>query len=457
MHSGRDSAEKPVAKVLIVCLKTAEAGVHKIVEAQAARGWGSQGQISILPINDHFSRYRDENSARINKAAPRQTGARVVILGKVEHREVFGKARDNRSLNTYASLLELREGLPAILRQSSLDWQSDTVGKLYAYDHGVIDPRHVEMWLNQFERFGVSWIGERLLRCFDFWPPARLIKVLGLSQNELSAFDCICVNRKRIGKSADVLSNLLKKHIRSLGLKLPIEDFHETFSDQKRIEVFNSILFVEDCLLTGTEMTNFFHALLNEPHPSGRKLNMPCLPDPKTLWTKRIQLRFPVSTSLGVFRLNDFIKRRSLENVVVTCLPEGQIEVLTAAGQVALREGVFFDPDTSVTNCPNDAGQHIAAQAFRGDWGNSGKDERAKQFCAAAGSQLFELYLQKMGWPWPRKKREPCCFGMLGLGLVLAFAHSVPKASLPLFWMDGPVKWDGRTLDWTALFPNAAF
>ena len=131
--------------------------------------------------------------------------------------------------------------------------------------------------------------------------------------------------------------------------------------------------------------------------------------------------------------------------------------MLTAAGQVALDNSAFFELEKGVTNCPVDAKQHIKAQAFEGKWGSEEKRERASQFCASLGGQLFELYIQTMKWPWPQKKKAPCCLGMLGLGLEVGFAHSIPKASLPLFWMDGPVKWDGSRLDWMALFPNAAF
>lgn len=199
MHSEPDSAEKLPAKVLIVCLKSVEARVHDAIEAQAEKGWEDRRQVKILPINDNFRRYRDENSAHINKAAPRETGARVVVLGKIEHREDFGKGRDNRSLNAYASLIEFREGLPLILRQSGLDWKSDIVDRLSAYDHFLIDSLHVERWLRQFEQLGVLWLGERLLRDIDFWTPVRLMRALGLSKDELKNFDCICVNRSRIG------------------------------------------------------------------------------------------------------------------------------------------------------------------------------------------------------------------------------------------------------------------
>jgi hypothetical protein len=46
--------------------------------------------------------------------------------------------------------------------------------------------------------------------------------------------------------------------------------------------------------------------------------------------------------------------------------------------------------------------------------------------------------------------------GALGIrshALALAFFHSVPKETLPLFWMSGPVlASNGQRMDWNALF-----
>ncbi len=457
MHSRPDNIGKLSARVLIVCLKSAKAEVSDIITAQAARGWEDRKQIEILPINDNFRRYREENSAHICKAAPREAGARVVVLGKIEHLENFGEGRDSRSLNVCRSTIALREILPSILRQSGLDWKSDTVDRLGTYDHFSIGRPHVDKWLRQFERLGVSWIGDRLVRYLDFWPSARLILSLGLTKSELGNFDCVCVNRKRIGKSGDVLANLLKKHIRSLGVDMPVEDFYDTFANKDKLGNYKSILFIEDSLLTGTEMTNCFQALMGRQRPTGRDWNMPCLPYPATLRTKPIELRFPVSTSLGSLRFRQFLDCEDFKDIKLNCCPAGQIDVLTEAGRVALKESKFFDSEQGLTNCPVDAKSHIKLHAFEGKWGSKEKRNRAIQFCTSVGAQLWELYIQEMKWNWPQKKKDVCSLGMHGLGLGVGFAHSVPKASLPLFWMDGPVKWDGTTLDWMALFPNAAF
>ena len=62
-----------------------------------------------------------------------------------------------------------------------------------------------------------------------------------------------------------------------------------------------------------------------------------------------------------------------------------------------------------------------------------------KAFYTDVGRQLFVNYIEIMKErrpdykDWPPEKLERCSLGMWGFGMAFAFAHSVPKASLPLF------------------------
>jgi hypothetical protein len=82
------------------------------------------------------------------------------------------------------------------------------------------------------------------------------------------------------------------------------------------------------------------------------------------------------------------------------------------------------------------------------------------EFCKAVGLQLFRNYVQQMcdtkGWTmWPAEKLAHAAMGMHGLALAHAFSHSIPKASLPLFWATGEVKLNGKTVNWRPLLPNS--
>jgi hypothetical protein len=154
---------------------------------------------------------------------------------------------------------------------------------------------------------GVPWIGEHLLRTLDFWSPDRLKTSLGMTASSLKGFDCICVKRNEPGKSGDFLSNVLRKHARSIGSSMPIEDFANVLegTDLKN----KRILFTEDSLLTGTEMTNYFSGLLCLSHKTGRPWSVSRISSPERLSECEIELRFGVITSLGGDRLGKFLLR----------------------------------------------------------------------------------------------------------------------------------------------------
>lgn len=80
----------------------------------------------------------------------------------------------------------------------------------------------------------------------------------------------------------------------------------------------------------------------------------------------------------------------------------------------------------------------------------------ALNFVRVIGCHLFAQYLQSQSEPWPEAKIERCAMGMFGMGLAFAFTHSVPKATIPLFWAGDKVKFQGRTINWIPLIPGAA-
>jgi hypothetical protein len=83
-------------------------------------------------------------------------------------------------------------------------------------------------------------------------------------------------------------------------------------------------------------------------------------------------------------------------------------------------------------------------------WGDGVERSKAIAFCRDVGFQLYREYLRSKtevdGWAeWPEDRIREYALGTRSLGLSIAFAHSVPKASLPLFWAFGKVKLKSRT------------
>ena len=442
----------PVRLLLVLC-EHSEPEVRRILAKHAHAGWEREGQIRLLVLRDNFRRFRSENSAKIAKCAPKDSAARVVLLDNVEHDDRFGEGRDLRTANTFNFLHPFGDAIPAILRQVGLDWRTSITTRLRAWHHSVIDQGYVDEWLNQFQHFGVPWIGEHLLRTLDFWDPERLASTLEINEKRLAQFDCICLKRQHAGKSADYLGSLLRKRVSVLVKNFPICDFVTTFNDSSSGGIPKRVLFIEDSLLTGTEMTNFLSGLLGLPS-TDRAWPVSALKQPSCLLDCDVEFQFPVTTSLGQFRLRSFLETNGFKLGKLRFSDSGFIEVLTNLGHEALLAGQFFDP--ALSNCPLAPDQHLERVAFRGAWKKESQRIELEKFCREIGGQLFAEYLRQKGWIWPEQKIGASSLGMHGLGLNLAFSHSVPKASLPLLWASGTVKFDGSTIEWRPLFCNAA-
>jgi len=85
-------------------------------------------------------------------------------------------------------------------------------------------------------------------------------------------------------------------------------------------------------------------------------------------------------------------------------------------------------------------------------WGGLERIERAIYFCGEIGHQLFRQYLVSKDWDWPERRIRESSLGVRGISMALAFAHSVPKATLPLFWMEGSVRLGKKEIHWPPLF-----
>ncbi len=445
----------PSVKVVVLCFRSQEVAIRRMIARHASVDWANDDRIRIVAVHDRCRRFGPENIADLNRVASPQSAARVVRLNKIDLSHRFGKGGDLRVLNDVGSLSRLEKKLPQILAQCSVDWFSERSSQLSSWQHGSIDAAHLTAWLDQFEKIGVLWIGKQLLRNLDWWSPERLRREAGLTPQLLSGVDCICVNRHRVGKSGDYLANVVSKHIRPFAPRLPVTDFRESLDEPSIYSKVKRILFLEDGLFTGTEMTNYLSALAGVPLKTGRKPSTQPLSNPLILKEKDIHLHFPLATSLGVRRLKAFLSEQAWNNIKISDAVGHRVEVLTNEGYLALDNNSFYDATSG--NCVANPHSYISPVAFNGDWKTAGQRERAMEFCRLVGDQLFRNYLIRKGWTWPEKKIEPCCFGMYGLGLTVAFSHSVPKASLPIYWMDGRVNYNGYTIEWMPLFQNSAF
>lgn len=452
--------EQQRIKIAVFCILSSEPTVRKTLSYHFPE-WEKINEISVVPVLDQWRTHKPHVRRIIDDAVPKHSEfVQLIFLDGLEWGGQIGGGDDMRQLLRMASLDEFGKKIPAILRGVGLDWLTHTEYKLSKWRHGTVDKSHIGNWLQQFDRLASHrWVGEGLLKVIDFWPEDRLIESVGLTAEALADFDRVCFQQNESGKSADVLANLFAKQIKPLNPKFPkIENLYDVLTDSESPAKNKNILFIEDGLFSGTEMTKVFSDLLGITGPDGRGKKVEKLDNQSQLRDKNIKLLFPVATSFGVARLNKFLADHNLINVEVCSCPYGHIEVLSAEGKEAFRTDCFFEPD--IRNCPTDPDSFFVKVPFQDMtiWKDANDARRAANFCRDVGGKLFRQYLQAQNWQWHETKIQRCALGMYGMGLAFAFAHSVPKASLPLFWATGMVKGGKRSkaFKWEPLFPNAA-
>jgi hypothetical protein len=345
-------------------------------------------------------------------------------------------------------------GLRNCLRRLGLDWLSNALTRLANYGLGPVGEKEITIWLGQFERLGNHRpVGEHLLQILEVMSLAELGDSLCTDSDFYGDALVVGFNNDKWGKSWATITNLIGKKCTSAVL-LPI-------TDAIQMGAYPNVLrLVEDGLFSGTEIRAIFESLKGT-RPLGRTQKVPKLPDPNILSTVPIRLHFSVVCDYGEAVLRQYLAANSLPNV--------QVIVSAAAKTIRVLRGEHFsvppggsaqagvrDPRT----CEDELRSRIVPFAFQEDkgWKSPAARDRAMAFCENIGEQLWRSYITKKQFDsasWPDERIKRCALGMEGLGLTFAFPHSVPKATLPLFWGRGKVSLGGVSLDWCPLFPNA--
>jgi hypothetical protein len=446
----------PVGGVLIVCLERNVQSIRRIITRQAHLNWEERGFINVLVIPDDRRLDESFNTSRIRARLPHGSPSQHVV--------VIGSIRINRAAlsDRYYYLKEVKtlknfddKVLPVVLNVTRLDWLNFVhLSLMNGWRHGTIDLERLNAWRRQFADLGHDWVGEGLLKVLDFWLDDRVNKALDISPSRLSEFDCVCVNHHfKAGKSAGVIASLVKKQIDSdahsfTRVSHDIKDLREAIDSNDT----TSILFVEDCMITGNEMVRILLDLQNIKHNYGSPKITP-LAEPANLTRKKIRLRFALVTNGSVAYVKKFLADHKLTNIEIDSTGTEEIETLTEQGLMEVTTDTLVDAE----DCLNNPESSVKRAAFcsLAVWHDDDRRHRAIDFCTTIGRQLFKSYIESRGKPWPERKIAEASLGVRGLALALAFTHSVPKETLPLFWAGGEVMWNSKKTKWIPLFENA--
>lgn len=317
--------------------------------------------------------------------------------------------------------------------------------RMYAHTNRPLDVSAINAWLGQFRQLRVPKYGMAILRQIHLMDPSILgTRLKGAAIPEGSA---ICVNRDRMtsGKSEAVVSNLMLKRAGGKVFDSPKDAVDAGY---KKVAIF------EDGLWTATELIGVLESMLGVRE--GRE-KTPALSDLDKVGELEFTLVFGVATDYGLACLDLFLRENGLSNIKAIAG-----ETVSVTGWADVR-AVFDEARTTIEDLRRNGPPIglIQPTVFSATALTANQEADMKVFCADVGRQLFVNYIEIMKTrradykDWRPEKLNRCGLGMWGFGMAFAFAHSVPKASLPLLWAEGKVTWDGATVEnWAPLFPN---
>jgi len=288
-----------------------------------------------------------------------------------------------------------------------------------------INRSHIEAFISQFPR-SMRWLGEALIDAVDYYDQQFFVKSL---TSVLSCFDlsvrtdlCFCL----LGsgrKSSSYISYILDRD-----LKIQYRELHAALSDDK----YKSIVFVDDCLLTGTQVVHILSFYLGLP--VGRRT--PRYIDPLSpnlipaLRTRNLIFVAAIGTSMSYLRLKRFLQDQDISHEIRFA---EMIPLLSPKGVDDFQNGRLLDENRIIRNPLEQLAEPLftpSSLLHRAD-----ALEEAKAFCEEVGYALLEQRAASDNWT--DQRRRGSSLGYSGMQGRLVFAHNVPKPTLTLLWSEG--------------------
>ncbi len=336
--------------------------------------------------------------------------------------------------------------LAARLNSCGHSVQSAAASLLSPWVNAPIDYDTISVWRNQFGSLGrFHWIADAILaNAFLMAAPELGERFVSspLKQADVAAFN----QDGRGVKSGEVIASLITKRLPNLKLlRSPAEAIERHPGGR--------VVMVEDGLWSGTEAIGVFNSLLGRR--AGREKTK-ALSDPALLAKTALTLVYGMGTDYGQAMVNRYLADEGLENIEIYC---GSILPVATQSLLERLSDSSFDVAALRASGPafGDITPHLETCLATA---TPMQQSEAMAFCRSIGQQLLRNYLsdqvQRKQWQmWSEERIERCSLGMHGLGLTHAFGHSVPKATLPLLWGQGQVKWNGKSIAWIPLFQNS--
>jgi hypothetical protein len=421
------------------------AAVERRLETLVGRDWRARDDLHIVTLDDCHN--PTAVRARLKDVLRPAKESHVYLLRPEISFEGSGLPQPLVLARTGKLSVFLKNELRPLLQRIGADWFNRMERLLEEWDYPDADElkaegwsgKRLEIWLTQFDRVArrnARWIGEGLVRSFELIGQDRLVSLFQGDHSD----SVVCVMRYENGKSADALTGILKKVLlKNAGT---VENFNEII--RQKVTVTGKIVVYEDGLFSGTEWVGIFNSLLGYAVVGGEKC--PPLADPDALKHMQIELRFAVATNVGIAFLRSELDALGLANVNLKCCGDA-IDVLTEEGRQRLVEKTLFSGDGLRRT-------DVLPRVFQTNvWAERAGDAMAT--CDAIGRSLWTSYWTRKQKAVTEEKLDQVALGASNMGFAMAFEHSLPKVSLPVFWCPGEVATTGQPFEWMPLFPNA--
>lgn len=441
-----------MVRLLLLCLAADEAELTHAIDKVAASGWQDAGCIRILTFSPESE--KREHCPQITRKARQVL---TVMKGDKPVKVVLirGPQVDLRQLPcdeligqhiTMSKTEFLRDKKTVeFVRITGWDWRSRIEERIRHWAHGTTD---LQAWRDQFRRLGQEWVADYLLQHLHFITESELGDALAravpaVRDESLLNFG---VFSHKIGKSGGIIANLITKRFP----KAKLDEISAAVASRRTDSV---VVMMEDGLYSATEIVGVLDSL--QGTREGRALKAVPLDDPGLLQQETL-LAFGIMVDYGEAVLQHYLHRMDNKLAIKLCCEGPRLEVLAdrppTVGQSTTPKQYRQQLQTLVR--PWVFGRHAHASPE--------KRQRAQSICQTIGRELWKCYIDKQvaenGWratDWPQGRIDRCGLGMDGLGLTVVFGHSIPKASLPLFWAKGSISVGKVNLEWQPLFQNA--
>ncbi|CAH0140912.1 hypothetical protein [Roseomonas sp. CECT 9278] len=400
----------------------------------ASSGWSNEVKLIAAPARKRAGDFASAQAKKFLDEAE-QFGAQCLIIAK-------DVCCDQRTLDVY-SQFDIRRATISLLRQRLLRQELSLRGLLWKkniseqLEKWAAKRTDVDHWLEQFDHFGIRFIGENLLRQLEIIGPDELNRAFILPAHsylgQRMKFAFVpemdpAASSNRIGA---ILVQLYGKD-RVCGEPDLRFDCHDV----------DRIILCEDALWTGNEACKIIEQVASND----------MFGDHSPL--KRIDFRHALVTDFGLLCCRQFIEKKNLVGKIDFIL-DGNQKVLNLISpsirEIDIKQNWHLSPRDFERWISN----HVEPLAFRNKliWRDQYFD--ALNICQELGHQLITKYVEKHDKNWPADIMSGFSLGAHRFGAFTVFSHSIPKTCLPLIWLGGRIKFGHDSLEWLPLLYDA--